>query len=249
MYTRSKFLLLGIIITAYLLNAQTDTKGIANSFYNFWVLSEYYNGIIQGKTPFELSPSKISPIQIFFPRDSNMVLLGPLQEMMERQYRIIDSTKIEFLRSDSDKGQIILLSNNELILIYNKDTLSYTALPSIYNSKFGLTLFINDEFITGTYIPEDSSYKSIEFAQNGNLKGIDNFDYFSISLWGIGTPKFDTIIFRNSDTGYNRRYHWERNGDTLVLHELDCPNQGSLSPDELSQCKIGKLFHKLRIKK
>ena len=245
MHTRIKVLLFGILIITYPLNAQSDTNCIANSFYNFWLSSEYYNGIIQGETPFELAPMKIAPIQIFFPKDSNVIFWGSLQEGITGKFNIIDSLSIEFTLYNSEKARLIKAADNKLSLIFQHDTMSFVSLPSKYYMKEGLTSFINDNFVTGTYSPE-SSDKIIEFAQNGDLHGIDKFNHFSISLWGIGTPEFDTIILSNSDTGYYRRYCWKRDGDILLLYELDLLNQDNPTPDELSKCRTGKLFCKLK---
>lgn len=222
------FLLLNLVILN--LPSLPEVKEKLNpKFYHSWLRYEYYQDIMEGKTPMEAM--KMQPImQLYFYPDTNLVLMGSFVEGVKWNYKIRSNDTI-VIHDLNDKRRIefVISLKNDLdgIKLYvddGKKIAGFIALEQKYNRSNGIVPFINDRFIEGNYRSLHDSTTKVSFTSDGKVSGLEKFYEYSVDLVWYGAPtRYDAITFRyklNGETEF-KLFHWRKNDDRLTLYNIE----------------------------
>lgn len=205
-------------------------------FYRTWLRYEFYQDIMEGKTPLE--SMKMQPImQLYFYPDTNLVLIGSFNEGMKWNFTITgtDTITIYYLYG---KGKveftIFLLEKNyekRLVVDDGIEKMVFIELDEKYYCRNGVIYFVNDKLITGEYVSSEDSSIKVTFSTEGKVEGLYNYSKYDIPLVLFELPNdFDTIILRckarNSDCP--EVFHWKRSSNSFILYYLE-PNSNDVN--------------------
>ncbi len=216
------------LITIAFLPVLTFTQEEAKlnpGFYNTWIEYDYYNELMNCKTPVDLK-IRYNNIQISIEKSPKPIFFRTLYEGIKRDYKIKNRDTIEVIDLDGNESLIYVTDDgNETKLVHsNKDTtLYYIALEKKYNVRNGVDHLINDMFLTGDYVAEPDTTVKVTFSTNGSFSGIGNYNKYSIPIKGVGLPtKFDIVLLLEIDKKVKNSilFHWEKTEDKLNLYNV-----------------------------
>jgi len=197
-------------------------------FYRTWLRYEFYQDIMEGKTPLE--SMKMQPImQLYFYPDTNLVLIGSFNEGMHLNYVIKSSDSLiiyERFRTEKVMFVVSLTKVNfqsRLIVDDGKENMFFKGLDEEYYYREGVKYFVNDKLIAGEYVSSENPSTGVCFFTEGQVEGLNDYSKYDIPLVLFELPNdFDTIILRcktrNSDCP--EVFHWKRSGNSFILYYL-----------------------------
>jgi hypothetical protein len=133
-------------------------------------------------------------------------------------------------------------SKTKLVLTELKDKETkpeyYIPLGEKYHSPYGLSQFINDMYLTGIYLSEESKSK-VRFFSDGKLDGIPGYNEYEIHVFRYGITKYNRITLRNKDKTIKdlKVFHRRKGGKNIALYSLS---------DESPDAKIEGVYMKLK---
>ena len=248
------YLFCSLIATNILLFPQ-ENSAINPEFYKTWLRYEFYNDIMQGKTPGE--SMKMQPVmQLFFSQNKNTVLIGSFNEGLNREYKVVTPDTLEIYKQ-SNNGKLeftISLSkeNNETKLLVddgNKKMIFKGLDKKYYDEGKVVDYFINDKLLAGEYVSTKDSTTKVIFTFDGKITGLKNFTEYSIPTFAIGMPiNFDTIILTSKDNGKRKHevFHWKKSGDKITLYNISKLSDNEMDGGRYLNSKILDKYLELR---
>ena len=103
-----------------ILSFPQKNNNINPEFYKTWLRYEFYNDIMQGKTPRE--SMKMQPVmQLFFSQNKNTVLIISFNEGLNRELKVVTPDTLEIYKQFNNKTPEFTISlfeeNNETKLL------------------------------------------------------------------------------------------------------------------------------------
>ena len=231
--------LVGLFVLSSVLLAQEQIKPNPE-FYHTWLQYDLYVHLMSGKTPNEF-PSPFNFVaQVYFPENSDRVLIGSFNEGAHYQFKVINKDTIEVFYPSRDRTEFVLnleKINDKTILDIKSGNKKYllASLDDAYHAHSGVDYFVNDKFFTGNYIAEEDSNIKITFTSDGRLMGIENFNEYYIHVGRNFFPKdFDSVLLSEIVTNEKSKkvkdhllLHWKKLEDKLILYNV------SPSPEDM----------------
>jgi len=209
-------------------------------FYHTWLQYDLYEHLMSGKTPNEFHSPFNFVAQVYFPENSDKVLIGSFNEGVHYEFKVINKDTIEVLYPGQDRKEYVLTLqkiNHETILVVRSGNIKYllASLDDEYHAHSGVDYFVNDIFFTGNYIVEEDSTIRITFSSDGGVLGINSFNEYYIHVGRNFFPKdFDSVLLHEIITKGNTKkvkehmlLHWKKSGDKLILYNISPPPENS----------------------
>lgn len=229
---RISLLLMNLFFFCSIILSQEEIKPNPE-FYHTWLQRDFYEGLMNGKTPNESHSDLDLVTQVYFYENSERILIGSFWEGAHQLFKVINKDTIEVPIPGTNKIAFVLtliVINDKTVLVINDGdkTYSFAALDDKYHVESGINYFINDKIFTGNYIAvEDSSIK-ITFTSEGTVFGLNNFNEYRIPVVGVFIPReFDCVLFHEILTEPHSKkvkdhllLHWEKSNDKIVLYNV-----------------------------
>lgn len=225
-----------LLVSLFLLSSVSLTQEQIKpnpEFYHTWLWTDFYESLMNNKTPYELYPLPIHTMQLYFDKDENEVFYGTFHEGITKRFRVISNDTIEIIDAENKSKKLIIylseiMGQPNLVINDEGKTFFYSALNDKYNFRDGVHSFINDKFFTGNYNSEDDSTQKITFTSDGKVMGIDNFNEYTLPIEGVPLPReYDIALFFvvNKTTGRRDQklttmMHWEKSNDKITLYNV-----------------------------
>ena len=209
-------------------------------FYHTWLQYDLYVHLMSGKTPNEFHSPFNFVAQVYFPENSDTVLIGSFNEGAHYHFKVINKDTIEVFYPGRDRIEYILTIekiNDKSILDIKSGDKKYllASLDDEYHAHSGVDYFVNDKFFTGNYIAEEDSNIKITFTSDGRVLGLNNSNEYYIHVGRNFFPKdFDSVLLseivtkeRGKKVRDHLLFHWKKLGDKLILYNV------SPSPEDM----------------
>lgn len=229
---RISLLLMNLFFFCSLILSQEQIKPNPE-FYHTWLQYDLYIHLMSGKTPNEFHSPFNFVAQVYFPENSDTVLIGSFNEGAHYQFKVINKDTIEVFYPGWDRIEYILTIekiNDKTILDIKSGDKKYllASLDDEYHVHSGVDYFVNDKFFTGNYIAEEDSNIKITFTSDGRFMGIENFNEYYIHVDRNFFPKdFDSVLLSEIVTNERGKkvkdhllLHWEKLKDKLFLYNV-----------------------------
>ncbi|MCK9426198.1 MAG: hypothetical protein M0Q21_09180 [Ignavibacteriaceae bacterium] len=250
-----------LLVTLFLL---TDTFFPQESikpnpeFYHTWLQRDFYEGLMNGKTPNELHSLLALVTHVYFYENSESILIGSFYEGVHQLFKVINRDTIEVPYPGTNKIEFVLtltVINDKTVLVIKREDKTYflASLDDKYHVENGIDYFINDKFFTGNYVAAEDSSLKITFTSDGGVKGLNNFNEYRVPVVGVFVPRdFDCVSLNEIITEPGRRkvkdhllLYWEKSKDTLILYNVS-PSLEDEMDHEKHDIKIGDKYLTLK---
>lgn len=229
------------------------TIGAIIPFAGYWLNDDYYNCILEFK-----SPRKANELTgcnfIIIPHNTseNVTMICNFHE--ETYFTKIVNTKNGFEISWIEQGGIsqyqIEIQQISKTQIKIADKHFTKVNPSIDKGFFHSSLeqqylILEEILFKGKYLTTDNNY--VEFKKNGEVLGIDDFQYYSpiIFYFNDGGLQVDQVYLGKSEQDKNiKPYGFKFVEDTLRIYKLNCLEFDSTS-NSCGVVEFGELFYTL----
>lgn len=218
-----------IIVTVLNISSLSQESLVLNpEFYHTWLRYEYYQDIMEGKTPREWK--KMSPmLELYFYPGTNLILIGFFFEGMELNYVLKNPDSLIVYEQFRPEKVLYVISltkvNSESLLsVYDgSENKFFHCLDKKYYRRDGVECFVNDKMIAGEYVSAEDTSLKVSFSTEGKVEGLNDYSKYIIPLSTFELPEdFDTIILRCniSDADCPEVFHWKRSGSSFILYYL-----------------------------
>lgn len=248
-----KFILIiltGLLFSCSFNNGQKDditshskdfkTLDTTISFSGYWLSEDYYNSIREFK-----SPKKA--------QDGSQFIVIP-DRTLKQTIMIYNfhegGSFLKILKNASDYEVWEVYDDSLTQKLYNLEVISATKIKLENKTFIKINPFKNPDthqileeiLFKGIYTNSDG--KTIEFKQDGQLVGLDNFNFYKpeIDYFDVSS-QVDQVGFGNSQKDLDW-YGFKFNKDTLELYKLDCLTFDS-TMNSCVEVDFGQLTYKL----
>jgi hypothetical protein len=254
---------LEIIICIFFLLSITSFSQ-ENKSFNFrtnsvWLLEDYYNRLIQERSPqklYGMTNGQIMAIE-FNDKENNLQFCN-FWDASRYNYSIVTNNKIKVINNNKinilDQSKELVestityeeINGAPKIILENKDERKiFVHLNERYQTVNDIDKFINDCLITGNYVSTEDSTLKVNFASDGTLSGLGTFNKYLISITTEAIPKSLDIIslseLKESKSRGKRitnvhYFYWKKKDNRIILYRTSEP-----TPDAKIQGKFIEL--------
>jgi hypothetical protein len=218
-----------------------------------WMLDDYYNGLMQGKMPMSLQPQENQILAVGFNNKSRELHLLSFHDCLRYKYKLLKRNLVAVLDNQGRTKCTLELKKisgmDRLLLNIQGKEMAFLHLPDNYKTIEGVFHFINDHYITGSYILRGNENSRITFSSDGKIKGFREYNEYSISLTKDAVPKDQNILVMKEIKSFGNGgkkiikldyFMWEKNDKNIFLYKLSGPTpNGKIQGKPLELVRTG----------